>query len=537
MIRKALMNCTLVVALLVSGEAGAEADPGRAEGAADSAQPGIFSWDAPPASEQLAADTSAVPGDLGAIFVPSLTGDGREPPVLVHDGEGEVTSSRPGKRILLAPGRYRLEVGTAPGHRHFTEWVTVSAGSTVTPRVSWGGIIVDVVDALGKPHIGGYELFSLADGKAVGLGFGVYPDGGARPRPWILPAGVYRLVPPGVGLDSNREVASVTVPEGGLARFRLVIEEAGEMLGGTTITPAEVRAGAPEPGNWRKRLALGLDGNFSHSHEVVGMPDQLFLAGGAFIFSEFTYASGWHLFTASLEVEEGMAFLEALSGEALPLIKTADRARLELRYALLLGGWFGPYVRGFVQTQFFPTDAFFPSSEVVKITRADGSVSMQAVPAGGRLRISEPLAPTVLQGGGGLALNLLKLDAITLTLRAGVADRYSIYNETLARRDDQATPAVVEYLQVGDLNQLGLEGTLDASVRITGWLLYSTGLEYFGDFNAMDAPHLEWRNMLAVKVRRFLTLSYGINLIYLPHINDTLQFQQGLKVRVALNVF
>ena len=96
---------------------------------------------------------------------------------------------------------------------------------------------------------------------------------------------------------------------------------------------------------------------------------------------------------------------------------------------------------------------------------------------------------------------------------------------------------MVEYLQVGDLNQLGLEGTLDASVRITGWLLYSTGLEYFGDFSAMDAPHLEWRNMLAVKVRRFLTLSYGINLIYLPHINDTLQFQQGLKVRVALNVF
>ena len=538
MIRGALSGFTLNVALATVLVASAGASPEGAPRGTAGGPAGVFSWDAPPTGQQLAADPTAVPADLGAIFVPTLTGDSREPPVVAHDQDGEVASSRPGRRILLAPGRYQLTVGTDPDHLQRSEWIMVTAGATVTPRVSWGGLLVDVVDEKGKPHAAGYELFSLASGKAVGLGFGVHPDGSAGPRPWLLPPGVYRLVPPGVGLDSGREVSSVTVPEGGLARFRLVIQGEGEMLGGTTISPAEANAtGAVARSNWRKRLALGLDGNLSHSHEMVGMPDQLFIAGGAFIFTELTYASDWHLFTFSLEIEEGLAFLETISGESLPLVKTADRARLELRYALLLGGWFGPYIRGFAQTQFFPTDVFFPSSEVVKLTRADGTVSMQAIPAGGRLRISEPLAPTVLQGGGGLALNLLKLDAITLTLRAGVADRYSVYNETLARRDDAATPNVVEYIQVGDMNQFGLEGTLEASVRITGWLLYSTGLEYFGDFNAMEEPFIEWRNVLAVKIRRFLSLSYGFNLIYLPHINDTLQFQQGLKLRAILNVF
>ncbi|MBU4480677.1 hypothetical protein KKG48_04530, partial [Patescibacteria group bacterium] len=95
----------------------------------------------------------------------------------------------------------------------------------------------------------------------MGLGFGADTLQGESVRAWLLAPGTYRLVPPGGSIDSSEEVTSVTVTEGGLVRFRLVMERDGTLVGGTVITADEQESSVRPAGPWRKTLALGLEGS------------------------------------------------------------------------------------------------------------------------------------------------------------------------------------------------------------------------------------------------------------------------------------
>src|ERR671912_1853566 len=115
------------------------------------AQPGptesqFYRWMAPSAQEQLAADTTAVPPGSGAVFVPAMTNGADEPETLVFQGEQRVASGQNGKRIVLPPGSYILRIGSSPLRQMMSIPVEVTAGNTTLVPVTWGGIIIEVVD-------------------------------------------------------------------------------------------------------------------------------------------------------------------------------------------------------------------------------------------------------------------------------------------------------------------------------------------------------------------------------------------------------
>jgi len=495
----------------------------------------VHGWAAPSAREQAALDETRVPAGKGAIFVPAMTRGALEPVVVVMDQDRRASSGRTGERIVVDPGRYTVIMGSDETSRVLVH-VDVRAGTTVIPPVRWGGLQVEVVDPKGLPHYAGYEVYSLTRRTSVGLGFGADTLQGESVRTWLLAPGVYRVVPPGGSMDAREEVASVTVPAGGLVRFRLVMDRDGSLVGGTVITVDEQESAARPVGPWRKTLAFGLEGSLSHAHQAVGVPDQLFVTGGAFVFGQAQYRRGWHVFTSTLEMEGGLAYFDSVENGALPLVKTRDRSRLELRYAFLVGQWLGPYVRGFTRTQLFPTDEIFPEAKTLLVRRSDGTSSVENIQSGSRFRTADALRPTVLQGAGGIGLNLLKRAAITLDVRAGVAYRYGVYAGTLSRRDDDATP-LVEYAENDDGRQVGIEGTIEAQARLSGWLAYSTALEYFGQFTDLEQPVLEWRNMFTVRLSRHFSLNYNVNLIREPLLTDDLQLQQSLQLRASIDVF
>jgi hypothetical protein len=123
------------------------------------AQPGptesqLYRWIAPTAEEQLAADTTAVPPGSGAVFVPAMTNGADEPETLVYQGEKRVASGQNGKRIVLAPGSYILRMGSSPLNQMMSVPVEVAAGNTKLVPVTWGGIIIEVVDKNNVPHRG-----------------------------------------------------------------------------------------------------------------------------------------------------------------------------------------------------------------------------------------------------------------------------------------------------------------------------------------------------------------------------------------------
>lgn len=238
-----------------------------------------YRWDAAGAGAQLAADKTVVPRGMGALFIPALTSPDAEPAVLVQQGNREVAVERPGRRIVLEPGTYQLLVGSGPLARRMSITAAVQAGQTTLVPVTWGGLKVETVDRKLRPHRGGYELFRLATGESVGVGFGADPVRGDRLETWLLPPGLYRLVQPGGEPGDRVQVSSVHVPRGGLVRHRVTMDRSGSILGATSVLPGEMPPATIGRPAWRPKLVLGVDGSFSHLNNTVGMPDFLMLTG------------------------------------------------------------------------------------------------------------------------------------------------------------------------------------------------------------------------------------------------------------------
>jgi hypothetical protein len=481
----------------------------------------------PSGAAQARADATAVPAGLGSVFVPHLT-RGKTPTVLALAGGTIVAVGQVGKRIVLRPGRYDVVIGSGlKGLGGVREVVEIVAGTTVLLRPSWGALQVEVVDRGDAPVASGYELFDASGQTSLGLGFGA---DSAQPvlKTWLLRPGTYRLVPPGAGGTTSSAI-SLTVRRGRNPRFRLSVNRDGSLVGGTRLGRADAARS-----KWTQRLVVGIDGTVTHSSEVVGIPDQVYLTGSAFVQGRLAFRHGWHALSIELDAEAGLALIDP-TGDSLPLLKNRDRARVSASYGLLLGSWFGPYVRAFAETRLFETRAFFSEARTLSVRSLDGSVSLVNVSANDTFRQTKAFAPTTLQGGAGAELRILNMKGLWLSARAGVANRYNIFRSTLARRDIASTPEI-EYVELDNFNQAGFEGTLDLDWQLNGWVSLSSSLELFAEYDTFDEPVIEWRNALALRLTRHLSINYTLNLLRQPQIVDATQIQQYASLRVAIDL-
>src|SRR6187455_3383225 len=164
-----------------------EAQPGATESQ-------LYRWIAATPEEQLAADTTPVPAGSGAVFVPAMTNGAEEPETLVFQAEKRVASGQNGKRIVLPPGSYVLRIGSSPLNQMMTVPVEIAAGDTKLVPVTWGGIIVEVVDKNNVPHRGTYELIQVSDRQPYAVGFGADTLLGEKLKTTLATPGLYLIV-------------------------------------------------------------------------------------------------------------------------------------------------------------------------------------------------------------------------------------------------------------------------------------------------------------------------------------------------------
>ena len=69
------------------------------------------------------------------------------------------------------------------------------------------------------------------------------------------------------------------------------------------------------------------------------------------------------------------------------------------------------------------------------------------------------------------------------------------------------------------------------------WLTLTSSVEYFGEFETLDDPLIEWHGRLTFKLTRHISVDYRIELQYWPQVTTELQFQQGASLRASFSMF
>lgn len=493
-----------------------------------------FAWTEPTPEAQLAADRTEIPLGKGALFVPTITGSLNEPPVILVEGtQGEVSDVPTGERVLVDPGSYVVIVSSGSPMQGVGVSVDVKEGDTTVVPVTWGALRIEVTDEHRVPHRGSYELIRAESREPYGTGFGADTLQGEALMTWLLPPGVYRIVRPGSNYRALRDFATVYVPESGFVRYRLVLDpDTGEFQGSGVLLPDEFGSPNDQQTRWFSSLVVGAVGSLAQQQNVIGVNNQLTAAGSLFVDGQLSYSLGKHRVTTLLQVEEGASQITPQESEALPLVKTRDRLRVDGLYTFFAKPWLGPYGRVTGESQAFRTDVLVTEDTTLQREFSNGTVQSEFVSANNTFFVADPWEPSLFRQGAGLNTRFVNNRWFTLNLRLGLGLRQNLYGGAWVIEDLPRTPEI-EYRQVDSFNQEGVESTIIATARLPGWVVYATDVELFADFQAFTEPSIEWRNTLTLRLTRNLSLNYYLNLERAPQVVDTLQFEQSVLLRAS----
>lgn len=186
------------------------------------------------------------------------------------------------------------------------------------------------------------------------------------------------------------------------------------------------------------------------------------------------------------------------------LRKTDDRIELESILTLKVGTYINPYTGATLKTQF---------AEGFKYDNAGNGVVVS--------KFFDPAFLTQSAGVGYQPINEVKT-------RLGVALREILTSEFPLYADDPATAATEKTSVQG-----GLESVTDVEWKVDDNVLFTSKLEMFSPFKAMDEIVVRNDNTLAAKVNKYITAILNVQLINEKRISPRTQIKETIALGLS----
>lgn len=484
---------------------------------------------------QLDDDTSVVPPGLGAVFLPSLGLELRAPIVTVEREGAAVADGKPGRRIILEPGRYTVRLGDGADEQQVRIAVRVLADRTTVVPVSWGALEIDVVNPSFVPFRGTYEVIDMASREVVDLGFGADELLGEKPRVWVLAPGIYKLVKPGGTYRDRSDFATVRVLPGEYSRFVLVMNpDTGDFEGAGLVDEP-----VADDDGWTVDGVIGGDiALFRTDLTTAGSTEGLQLQLSGFLDLSASLHGEDYRWITRLDIEE--SHLRDPTTDA--FFSLRDRVFFHSIYIYQLGAWFGPYARAGVETAMLPRQIVLGEGE--RLQDADGTL----LTGPDSVRFAEALAPTTLIQGVGGNFQAWRSREVELGLRLGVGARQQLTNGLKVRLPTPEDPDGATELErnppdrlvpVGDRFIEGVETTAIGSARITRYVTVTTEFDALYPFDQQQPFIFSWRNQIGLRLASFASLTYRLNLLRNPTLTlvDEVQSEHTVQLRFSITLF
>lgn len=562
-------HAVVLIALAVSGPAWAQGD---SKPTASSALLRDNGWPAGSIQEQLDRDATLVPFGKGAIFVPAMTNPLDEPPVSVWRAQrGQAEAATPGlesafapaqekvaegttgRRIVVTPGTYRVEMGSGAGEQRFSKVVEVREMNVTVVPVTWAGLAVHMVDEGFGSVRGSYEVIRVDTREYVDVGFGADEQAGEPVATWILEPGLYKIVKVGETYRARRDFATVRLEQGRLTDFLLVVDEdTGDFQGAGEVPRAELFLAGRSAFAWS--LVFGGDVSMSSRQNVFGATNGETFSFRAFLdarINAFVFDSPLLL---QLQIEEGALVTGNLLGNQqdsvdFPWQKTQDRARLDGLYVYRLFDWLGPYLRFNAETNLFETLQYFPDPTRV-VVYDENNEFRRARQVRENVRILPPVGLTTIKEGIGINLRVFKALFGETTLRVGIGGRHQITRQLIEPAPDLTPSAeepnfaddipLVRYRRVPSVQQVGVETTVVSTLRLTRWVLINVEVDTLLPFDDIRDVIIDIESTLAIKLTSFVSINYVFRYLRNPNLSPGEEvldrFQNDLLLRFSLQL-
>lgn len=488
-------------------------------------------WPAGPVRAQLERDPTLVPFGKGAIFIPTMTTGLDEPPVTVYQGDKLVAESTTGKRILVSPGAYRVQLGSGAIQQQMSYDVSVREGNTTVIPVSWSGLSIHVVTQSYASLRASYELIRMDDRQYIGIGFGTDEQAGEPVQTWMLKPGLYKVVRTGENYRARTDFSTVRLLPGAHTHYILVLDEdtaafqgAGEISESELFKPRDAVAGS---------LVLGGNASLTSRSNVLNQPQGESYAGSAFLDGRLNFLIAKNPLLIRLQIEEGQGKLPNL-----PWQKTRDRLALDALYIYRWKPWIGPYVRFGGETNLFDTYRYFDEDDPddYRVFNSRGALITQAG-IGERIRTAPSFGFTQVREGIGVNTRVIKTLFAEMNFRVGPGARQTITRNLLIEDnagDNDRTSA--DFSRVASDSTFGVEATVLAIARITNYVIINLELDTLTPFSTSDAAIIDLSSTIAFKLTQFASINYVIDFLRNRNVSPRDQIEHDILLRLSVAV-
>ncbi len=479
-------------------------------------------WLAPSVEEQLSRDITLISLSKGAIFVPSFSEPRREPEVSIFNANGrEAANGQSGSRILVDSGTYVVRYGSGTAGQQLSYTVEVAEGHTTVVPPTWSGLIVETLSRDGEYLDAQYEIIRLSTGESYGKGYGYKEERLQDIKSWILPPGVYRLGRVGDNLGSLTNYITVQVNPGEISLVELIYDTQGlEILsGGIKALQTRQRVGR----NWSLGIRAGGLVNLFWKDEGTGSrSDGIIIA---------TDARTRLRFDNSLYFGLSEIFLQSNFSKSggKPLIVSSDILQARSTWVRRMNQWVGPYVRGQLETHFFPVKS--PEETVYIVSPGENPDTLETITGGG-FEFKPPLYPLRFTEGIGVNLELMSSTSLEFSTQLGVAARQHIFGGSYLATDNPR-----QFLIPSDLYEIGVENIINARLRLGSMLTVDFRSELFApEGNPRDIELVEFTTDLRVLLTRNLEVGYLFRLKELvEQVDNPYRVDHNLLIRLSFN--
>ena len=469
-------------------------------------------WSAPDLEEQMNQDETFIGMGQGAIFVPRFTESRLEPEYTVVKVDSlskeymdKEWVGKPGIRLVVPYGSYKLFMGSGSKDKMFEHKVEVEEGKTTLVPPKWGGIVINTINEDGEFISESYEVFNVQNGESYGKGFGLTQERMNDVKTWILRPQVYRISRSGENASSILNYITVQVNPGELSYVELVFEEAtGRLVAGGVN---RLRINKAKNSYWTYGLRLGGSASYTTLLTADGQKNDTWNTHGDLRLRAL-YNKTKMFWLTELYTRENMTLIDEEQTDAQWSI-AQDLLQFQSSFVFRALDWIGPYLRLNVKTHIF--SEYYVISEKDTLIRKEVIGRDTTVFNEKRIRISPPFDPFRIGESAGLNLRPTVSNNMDISAQTGFAAKQTIRNKMLIPMNKEQTvfsPATNNIYDYGWENSLNVRLSLSRFVTLDliGEIFFSKGRieDYIIEELSAD---------LRIALTRYLELSYQQQLI------------------------
>lgn len=458
------------------------------------------SWTATPANAQLQRDPTLMPKGKGFLFVPAMSVPlGNEPSYYVYQDGERITSAPTGRGVLLDPGTYEVLIGSGAISQLIRKTVPIVEAQSTVMKPDWAALVIDVIDATRTSVNESYELLE-ADGETYGLGFGIEEERGERVRTWLLRPGVYHVVRVGESVTTIRRF-SVQLSPGTLTQRNLVVDSgpssSGDFIGFYPRTQLQTSHTRRTATAVTSQTELSGSVQFNTSQQTAS-GDQSSLNLAVQMFNRTRYNTDRDFASIRVIIEEGASKVE---GE--DLSKGVDRAEVRATYIYRLSQRIGPYLRGVVNSNVFPSDSRFRTPRDLIRIRDGGAVDTLLGVT--KFTTAPSLSPITLREGVGINSQVVRSFGLNMDLRLGIGARQDVRSDFFEVTTNPAT-GNTRATEFGSTSSTGLEALLIMDARLARYINLDSEFDILMTSRDTDDWFFTWENRMRIALTSFINL-------------------------------